>query len=213
MLAVKFLSPNSLKAKGFFRAWRRTSVKNKHRFAEVHYLRSGSYGVPATVNTQPLSAWEREQAKFMSRGAAGMEGEVREGCGQCSGRNAEVSEKAKSMPCGWNRKGRAWQGLLTSLLPFTLSVSVSAPDAAVVRGAGGLLLYSQPCFLHFPTRLTGGEGGREGVRKARERLRPRHCDPESIWKTYLLHLVAKEEKLLWMLPTTVKLQPIGFINK
>lgn len=71
----------------------------------------------------------------MSQGAAGMEGDVREGCSGHSMRTTEVLEKgnkAKSMPRAWNRKGRAWQGLLTFPLPFTVSVFVSASAAEFV---------------------------------------------------------------------------------
>lgn len=56
-------------------------MSKKHRFAEVYYLWSGNYIMPATVKTQPLIAWVESKPRFMAKGADEREDEVREGYG------------------------------------------------------------------------------------------------------------------------------------
>lgn len=87
---------------------------------------------------------------------------------------------------------------------------VTLPPAPTCCSSLQLLCFWSAVLSSFPYKTGGGEGGRECVRKAGESLRPCHCYPKSIWKTHLLHL--EEGKFLWMLPTVVKLWPVGFIN-
>lgn len=56
-------------------------MSKKHRFADVYYLWSGNYIMPATEKTQSLIAWVKSKPRFMAKEAIEREDEVREGYG------------------------------------------------------------------------------------------------------------------------------------
>lgn len=76
-----------------------------------------------------------------------------------------------------------------SLPPFTVPTHDLTPAASFMA----VFIQSGMISL-FPTRLVGGEGEGECVRKAEEGRGYGLCDPKSIWKTYVCMVLGKGRK-------------------